>query len=181
MTSWAKINNKCAGKGNANTSCKNSNTDARNFHMLIFIDISNAWSVLKCKQTAMKDESSGHYSTENWNSMLHLRKARKCILEIANHIKYNITKLQTSSFLFAKNPQFPYIPGKKIHKASQLAKQTKIYHVGKKARTNNPFSESWFQPCLKNYLSFGYSSIFVTKSIPTNNSNFMYTPNKIPK
>ena len=100
MTGWAKINNKCAGKGNANTSCKNSNTDARNFHMLIFIDISNAWSVLKCKQTAMKNESSGHYSTENWNSMLHLRKARKCILEIANHIKYNITKLQTSSFLF---------------------------------------------------------------------------------
>ena len=149
--------------------------------MLIFMDIANAWSVLKCKQTAMKDESSGHYSTENWNSMLHLRKARKCILEIANHIKYNITKLQTSSFLFAKNPQFPRIPGKKIHKASQLAKQTKIYHVGKKARTNNPFSESWFQPCLKNYLSFGYSSIFVTKSIPTNNSNFMYTPNKIPK
>ena len=84
--------------------------------MLIFIGISNAWSVLKCKQTAMKDESSGHYSTENWNSMLHLRKARKCILEIANHIKYNITKLQTSSFLFAKNPQFPNIPGRKIHK-----------------------------------------------------------------
>ena len=84
--------------------------------MLIFIGISNAWSVLKCKQTAMKDESSGHYSTENWNSMLHLRKARKCILEIANHIKYNITKFQTSSFLFAKNPQFSNIPGRKIHK-----------------------------------------------------------------
>ena len=98
------------------TSCKNSNTDDWNIHMLIFIDISNAWSVLKCKQTAMKDESSGHYSTENWNSMLHLRKARKCILEIANHIKYNITKLQTSSFLFAKNPQFSNIPGRKIHK-----------------------------------------------------------------
>jgi hypothetical protein len=48
--------------------------------------------------------------------MLHLRKARKCILEIANHIKYNITKLQTSSFLFAKNPQFSNIPGRKIHK-----------------------------------------------------------------
>ena len=91
-------------------------TQIPKFRTLIFIDISNAWSVLKCKQTAMKDESSGHYSTENWNSMLHLRKARKCILEIANHIKYNITKLQTSSFLFAKNPQFSNIPGRKIHK-----------------------------------------------------------------
>ena len=140
MTSWAKINNKCEGKEKANTSCKNSNTDDRNIHMLISNGISNAWSVLKCKQTAMKDESSGHYSTENWNSMLHLRKARKCILEIANHIKYNITKLQTSSFLFAKNPQFSNIPGRKIHKVyiacKPISKANQDLSCGEKSQNN---------------------------------------------
>ena len=148
------------------------------------------WETIQLTTLRKLYHNSGHYSTENWNSALHLRKARKCILEIANHIKYNITKLQTSSFLFAKNTQFPNIPGRKIHKVyiacKPISKANQDLSCGeKKPEQTIPLSESWFQSCLKNYLSFGYSSIFVTKRQKLFqqicNSNFLFKSKKITK